>query len=179
MSLFKNVKDWRKHVADYCFLDDGDLLKEEALVEYGTNATLQREDLLTMLPSRLTSSAVIDCWAMLLNMIESEENKNQMMAFFGLRHTVGPFLLCLLPVHGENGQEGHDAETDALDEVVPRSCKSDDNSDFLSVSKAKSVISREMVSCRIYVGNVDVGFAIELVNFELIILVGFLIMCVR
>ncbi|KAK9748335.1 hypothetical protein RND81_02G050600 [Saponaria officinalis] len=50
----------------------------------------------------------------------------------------------LSEVHGENGQEGHDAETDALDEVVPRSCKSDDNSDFLSVSKAKSVISREM-----------------------------------
>ncbi|KAK9698814.1 hypothetical protein RND81_08G132900 [Saponaria officinalis] len=87
MSLFKNVKDWRKHVTDYCFLDDGDLLKEEILIQYGTKASLQREDVLTMLPSRLTSSAVIDCWAMLLNMIESEENKKQKMAFFGLRHT--------------------------------------------------------------------------------------------
>ncbi|KAK9733815.1 hypothetical protein RND81_04G094300 [Saponaria officinalis] len=87
MALFRNVKDWRKHVADYCFLDDGDLPITEDLVEYGPNSRLQRNDFLSMLPNRLTSSSVIECWALLLNKIESEDNKTQRMALFGLRHT--------------------------------------------------------------------------------------------
>ncbi|KAK9682210.1 hypothetical protein RND81_10G058200 [Saponaria officinalis] len=87
MALFRNIKDWRKHVAGYCFLDDGDLPITEDLVEYGPNARLQRNDILSMLPNRLTSSSVIECWALLLNKIESEDNQTQRMAFFGLRHT--------------------------------------------------------------------------------------------
>ncbi|KAK9706519.1 hypothetical protein RND81_07G131800 [Saponaria officinalis] len=87
MTLFGKVKDWRKHVADYCFLDDGDLSTEYVIVEFGPNAHLQRNDVQTMLPNRFTSSTVIECWAMLMNVIESEENKIQKMAFFGLRHT--------------------------------------------------------------------------------------------
>ncbi|KAK9734398.1 hypothetical protein RND81_04G137000 [Saponaria officinalis] len=87
MSLFRNVKDWRKHVADYCFLDDGGMSQVEEIVAYGHNAKLQRSDVLSLLPDRLTSPAAIECWAFLLNRIESEENEKQRMAFFGLRHT--------------------------------------------------------------------------------------------
>ncbi|KAK9734433.1 hypothetical protein RND81_04G139200, partial [Saponaria officinalis] len=87
MSLFRNVKDWRKHVADYCFLDDGGMSELEEIVAYGHNAKLQRSDILSLLPDRLTSPAAIECWAFLLNRIESEENEKQRMTFFGLRHT--------------------------------------------------------------------------------------------
>ncbi|KAK9755812.1 hypothetical protein RND81_01G052600 [Saponaria officinalis] len=61
--------------------------RKEDLVDYGPNARLQRNDVLSMLPNKFTSSSVIECWVMPLNRIESEENEIQRMTFFGLHHT--------------------------------------------------------------------------------------------
>ncbi|KAK9673246.1 hypothetical protein RND81_12G155500 [Saponaria officinalis] len=85
-SLIKNVKTLRKHVADYCFLDDHKLENGELLVCYTRHASLYRRDILSMLPDTEMSSSVIKCWSILLNRLESEENNLSRMAFFGIRH---------------------------------------------------------------------------------------------
>lgn len=63
------------------------ICREDAAV-YGFNAMLRRDDIMSMLPDRLMSSFVIECWALLLNKVESQESSVARMAFFGLRHTV-------------------------------------------------------------------------------------------
>ncbi|KAH9610490.1 hypothetical protein KSS87_020428 [Heliosperma pusillum] len=73
--------------ADYCFVDDIDCNPRECLADYGRNARLNRDDIMSMLPEVKTSSNVIECWSKLLNKIESDEYEVPRMAFFGIRHT--------------------------------------------------------------------------------------------
>ncbi|KAH9612713.1 hypothetical protein KSS87_009683 [Heliosperma pusillum] len=85
--LYKDVTYLRKHTADYCFVDDIDCNPRECLADYGRNARLNRDDIMSMLPEVKTSSNVIECWSKLLNKIESDEYEVPRMAFFGIRHT--------------------------------------------------------------------------------------------
>ncbi|KAH9612816.1 hypothetical protein KSS87_013893, partial [Heliosperma pusillum] len=56
-------------------------------LDYGRNARLSRDDIMSMLPEVKMSSNVIECWSKLLNKIESDEYEVPRMAFFGIRHT--------------------------------------------------------------------------------------------
>ncbi|KAH9619064.1 hypothetical protein KSS87_008931 [Heliosperma pusillum] len=85
--LYKDVTYLRKHTADYCFVDDIDCNPRECLADYGRNARLNRDDIMSMLPEVKTSSNVIECWSKLLNKIESDEYEVPRMTFFGIRHT--------------------------------------------------------------------------------------------
>ncbi|KAH9613678.1 hypothetical protein KSS87_004068 [Heliosperma pusillum] len=89
--LYKDVTYLRKHTADYCFVDDIDCNPRECLADYGRNARLNRDDIMSMLPEVKTSSNVIECWSKLLNKIESDEYEVPRMAFFGIRHTAEVF----------------------------------------------------------------------------------------
>ncbi|KAH9603628.1 hypothetical protein KSS87_014155 [Heliosperma pusillum] len=89
--LYKDVTYLRKHTADYCFVDDIDCNPRECLADYGRNARLNRDDIMSMLPELKTSSNVIECWSKLLNKIESDEYEVPRMAFFGIRHTAEVF----------------------------------------------------------------------------------------
>lgn len=60
----------------------------EHLADYGLNAMLCKDDVMSMLAEEKMSTRVIECWSMLLNRIESEEHAAARMAFLGLRHTV-------------------------------------------------------------------------------------------
>ncbi|KAK9706686.1 hypothetical protein RND81_07G144700 [Saponaria officinalis] len=84
-ALLKDVDLLRKQVADYCFLDDHCLDPMEVVADYGPNALLLRNDILSMLPETRMNSILIDCWSLLLNRIESEEIEVPRMAFFGIR----------------------------------------------------------------------------------------------
>ncbi|KAK9714631.1 hypothetical protein RND81_06G108000 [Saponaria officinalis] len=84
-ALLKDVDLLRKQVADYCFLDDHCLDPMEVVADYGPNALLLRNDILSMLPETRMNSILIDCWSLVLNRIESEENEVPRMAFFGIR----------------------------------------------------------------------------------------------
>ncbi|KAH9602941.1 hypothetical protein KSS87_000955, partial [Heliosperma pusillum] len=86
--LYKDVTYLRKHTADYCFVDNIDCNPRECLADYGRNARLTRDDIMSMLPEVKTSSNVIEYWSKLLNKIESDEYEVPRMAFFGIRHTV-------------------------------------------------------------------------------------------
>ncbi|KAH9608697.1 hypothetical protein KSS87_006269 [Heliosperma pusillum] len=48
--LYKDVTYLRKHTADYCFVDDIDCNPRECLADYGRNARLSRDDIMSMLP---------------------------------------------------------------------------------------------------------------------------------
>ncbi|KAH9614249.1 hypothetical protein KSS87_018331, partial [Heliosperma pusillum] len=85
--LYKDVTYLRKHTEDYCFVDDIDCNPRECLADYGQNARLTRDDIMSMLPEVKMSSNVIECWSKLLNKIESDEYEVPRMDFFGIRHT--------------------------------------------------------------------------------------------
>ncbi|KAH9622699.1 hypothetical protein KSS87_005883 [Heliosperma pusillum] len=86
LSLLKNVQTLRKHVVDYCFLDDWNYAHNEQLVYYNRHAALTRANMLTMLPDVGLCDAVIECWSMLMNRLETDEYDFQRMSFFGIRH---------------------------------------------------------------------------------------------
>ncbi|KAH9615343.1 hypothetical protein KSS87_014332 [Heliosperma pusillum] len=48
--LYKDVTYLRKHTADYCIVDDIDCNPRECLADYGRNARLTRDDIMSMLP---------------------------------------------------------------------------------------------------------------------------------
>ncbi|KAH9612930.1 hypothetical protein KSS87_000647 [Heliosperma pusillum] len=86
LSLLNNVQTLRKHVVDYCFLDDWNYAHNEQLVYYNRHAALTRANMLTMLPDVVLCDAVIECWSMLMNRLETDEYDFQRMSFFGIRH---------------------------------------------------------------------------------------------
>ncbi|KAH9618977.1 hypothetical protein KSS87_014382 [Heliosperma pusillum] len=73
--LYKDVTYLRKHTADYCFVDDIDCNPRECLADYGRNARLNRDDIMSMLPEVKTSSNVIECWSKLLNKMNQMNTK--------------------------------------------------------------------------------------------------------
>ncbi|KAH9609993.1 hypothetical protein KSS87_000539 [Heliosperma pusillum] len=86
LTLLKNVQTLRKHVVDYCFLDDWNYAHNEQLVYYNRHAALTRANMLTMLPDVSLCDAVIECWSMLMNRLETDEYDFQRMSFFGIGH---------------------------------------------------------------------------------------------
>ncbi|KAH9615863.1 hypothetical protein KSS87_020120 [Heliosperma pusillum] len=84
LSLLKNVQTLRKHVVDYCFLDDWNYAHNEQLVYYNRHAALTRANILTMLPDVVLCDAVIECWSMLMNRLDTNEYDFQRMSFFGI-----------------------------------------------------------------------------------------------
>ncbi|KAH9608230.1 hypothetical protein KSS87_012621 [Heliosperma pusillum] len=86
MSLLKNVQTLRKNVVDYCFLDDWNYAHNEQLVYYNRHAALTGANMLTMLPDVGLCDAVIECWSMLMNRLETDEYDFQRMSFFGIGH---------------------------------------------------------------------------------------------
>ncbi|KAK9663633.1 hypothetical protein RND81_O263700 [Saponaria officinalis] len=84
-SMFDNVLRLRKDVMDYIFNKSEWMNKLEVVADYGHNALLLRNDILSILPETRMNSILIDCWSLLLNRIESEENEVPRMAFFGIR----------------------------------------------------------------------------------------------
>ncbi|KAH9617932.1 hypothetical protein KSS87_007990 [Heliosperma pusillum] len=86
LTLLKNIQTLRKHVVDYCFLDDWNYAHNEQLVYYNRHATLTRANMLTMLPDVGLCDAVIECWSMLMNRLETDEYDFQIMSFFGIGH---------------------------------------------------------------------------------------------
>ncbi|KAH9617699.1 hypothetical protein KSS87_023790 [Heliosperma pusillum] len=88
LTLLKNVQTLRKHVVDYCFLDVWNYAHNEQLVYYNRHAALTRANMLTMLPDVGLCDAVIECWSMLMNRLETDEYDFQRMSFFGIGHMV-------------------------------------------------------------------------------------------
>ncbi|KAH9602733.1 hypothetical protein KSS87_019999, partial [Heliosperma pusillum] len=86
LTLLKNVQTLRKHVVDYCFLDDWNYAHNEQLVNYNRHAALTRANMLTMLPDVGLCDAVIECWSMLMNRLETDEYDFQRMSFFVIGH---------------------------------------------------------------------------------------------
>ncbi|KAH9612410.1 hypothetical protein KSS87_011167 [Heliosperma pusillum] len=72
LTLLKNVQTLRKHVVDYCFLDDWNYA--------------HKANMLTMLRDVGLCDAVIECWSMLMNRLETDEYDFQRMSFFGIGH---------------------------------------------------------------------------------------------
>ncbi|XP_074298972.1 uncharacterized protein LOC141629961 [Silene latifolia] len=86
-ALIKDIKIKRKHVANYCLLDDHTYDEREQLVWYTRHATLRRKDIMSLMPKNLMSLDVIECWSILMNHLEKEEYGDHMrMSFFGIRH---------------------------------------------------------------------------------------------
>lgn len=63
----------------------------ESLVLYGERI-LTREDILSMRATENMTSAVVDCWAILLNDLEAKEKIQPTAFYFGIRHTVCYFM---------------------------------------------------------------------------------------
>ncbi|KAH9616848.1 hypothetical protein KSS87_001188 [Heliosperma pusillum] len=65
----------------------------EQLVYYNRHAALTRANMPTMLPDVGLCDAVIECWSMLMNRLETDEYDFQRMSFFGIGHMAFNVLL--------------------------------------------------------------------------------------
>ncbi|KAH9605300.1 hypothetical protein KSS87_009939, partial [Heliosperma pusillum] len=85
-ALFAKMLSTRKEVLDYCLLDDHNLSLDEVVAVYGDGRSLTRGDILSLRPTVPVNTAVIECWALILNHIEHTEKSETSLMFFGIGH---------------------------------------------------------------------------------------------
>ncbi|KAH9604351.1 hypothetical protein KSS87_009655, partial [Heliosperma pusillum] len=83
-ALFAKMLSTRKEVLDYCLLDDHNLSLDEVVAVYGDGRSLTRGDILSLRPTVPVNTAVIECWALILNHIEHTEKSETSLMFFGI-----------------------------------------------------------------------------------------------
>ncbi|KAH9624888.1 hypothetical protein KSS87_018372 [Heliosperma pusillum] len=88
-ALFAKMLSTRKEVLDYCLLDDHNLSLDEVVAVYGDARSLTRGDILSLRPTVPVNTAVIECWALILNHIEHTEKSETSLMFFGIGHMEG------------------------------------------------------------------------------------------
>ncbi|KAH9608229.1 hypothetical protein KSS87_012620, partial [Heliosperma pusillum] len=85
-TLFAKMLSTRKEVLDYCLLDDHNLSLDEVVAVFGDGRSLIRGDILSLRPTVPVNTAVIECWALILNHIEHTEKSETSLMFFGIGH---------------------------------------------------------------------------------------------
>ncbi|KAH9610215.1 hypothetical protein KSS87_001935, partial [Heliosperma pusillum] len=85
-TLFAKMLSTRKEVLDYCLLDDHNLSLDEVVAVFGDGRSLIRGDILSLRPTVPVNTAVIECWALILNHIEHTEKSETSLMFIGIGH---------------------------------------------------------------------------------------------
>ncbi|KAH9612315.1 hypothetical protein KSS87_022773, partial [Heliosperma pusillum] len=85
-ALFAKMLSKRKEVLDYCLSDDHNLSLDEVAAVFGDGRSLTRGDILSLRPTVPVNTAVIECWALILNHIEHTEKSETSLMFFGIGH---------------------------------------------------------------------------------------------
>uniref|UniRef100_A0A803KN02 Ubiquitin-like protease family profile domain-containing protein n=1 Tax=Chenopodium quinoa TaxID=63459 RepID=A0A803KN02_CHEQI len=65
--FLKKLPKLYQEIADYCFLDDNQVLNQECLVWFDLSHSVPREDMVSLAGNLEIFQSVIECWAMLLN----------------------------------------------------------------------------------------------------------------
>ncbi|CAH9141436.1 unnamed protein product [Cuscuta epithymum] len=99
---WQSMKDFDKHLVDYCFYDDG-MENEELIVRFNESLYVTKKDMMCLGSTSFIPPAIVNCWAYYLN--EEELIAEQEMGkrfYFGISHA--PILTKIM-------QEGFDNES--------------------------------------------------------------------